>query len=175
MARPTRQIPPARRRINPLPVVLAGIVIIGIVAAFAMGAGGGTAGPQATFNVDCEHWCGSGTATISFGGSSSAVTGGGCYDTGAAGIDARFGDWLGVQGVSDYLQLTIRPVSLASPTLDSAGDTPIYEPIVTGSINGSPFVLGPDAVIRYTADGTGSFSGTDLNGGGSATGTFTCH
>jgi hypothetical protein len=174
MARPNRQLPSAGRRINPLPLALAGVVIMGIVAAFAIGAGGGTTGPEATFNVDCGHWCGGGTATISFGGSSSHVTGGGCYDTGATGIDARFGDWLGVQGVSDYLQLTILPGPLASPTPDSAGDTPVYEPIVTGSINGSPFVLGPDAVISYTADGTGSFSGTDLNGGGAASGTFTC-
>jgi hypothetical protein len=175
MARQIRQIPPVRRRPSPLPLALAGLVIIGIVAAFAIGAGGGTAAPQATFNVDCGHWCGSGTATISFGGSSSQVTGGGCYDTGATGIDARFGDWLGVQGVSDYLQLTILPPGLASPTPDENGDSPVYEPIVTGSINGSPFVLGPDAVIRYTADGTGSFTGTDLNGGGAASGTFTCH
>ena len=158
-----------------MPLALALVVVAGIVAAFAIGLSGGGGSPDATINFDCGHWCGNGTATANFGGKSAAISGGGCYDTGTDGIDARFGDWQGVQGVSSYLQLTIYPAGYAAPTAEpGAVDTPTYETIVTGSIDGSPFVLGPDAVIRYTADGTGSYSGTDVNGGGEATGTFTC-
>jgi hypothetical protein len=173
--RSVRPTPPRRPRINPLPLAIAGVAIIGIVAAFAIGAGNGTATPQASFANDCDRWCGSGTATISFGDNSGTVTGGGCFDTGTAdGIDARFGDWQGIQGVANYLTLSILPASAANPTAEN-GETPMYNPVVSGSLDGRPFVLGPDTVIRYTADGTGTFSGSDMNGGGTASGTFTCN
>lgn len=174
MARPnrlTRQAPPPRQRISPLPLVLAAMVVVGIVAALAVGVGNGSSSPADTGGAGCQHWCGSGTATVSYGGSSAAISGGGCYDAGPAGLQANFGDWQGLQGVSDYLSLVIFLPGRPSPTPDENGQPPT---IVTGSINGDPFLLGPDVVIGYTADGTGSFSGTDVNGGGEATGTFTC-
>jgi hypothetical protein len=172
---PARTATPRRPRINPLPLAIAGVLIIGIAAVVAIGAGNGTAEPQQTFVNDCGHWCGTGTATISFGDNSGKATGGGCYDTGTTdGIDARFGDWQGIQGVANYLTLSILPASAPDPTAEN-GETPMYNPVVSGSLDGRPFVLGPDTVIRYTADGTGTFSGTDMNGGGTAGGTFTCN
>src|SRR5512143_2494691 len=85
MARQQRSTPPPRRRrMNPVPLVLAAVVALGIIGAMAAGLGrGGGDQAAATFNVDCQHWCGSGTATISFGGSSATVSGGGCWDSGA--------------------------------------------------------------------------------------------
>jgi len=176
MARPNRRAQPApapRRRINPLPLVLAGLVVLGIIGLgwLAQGNGGGPSSPADSSGTDCQHWCGSGTATVSYGGTSASITGGGCYDTGASGVDARFGDWQGLEGVSDYLQLIIFTPGVPTPTPDENGQLPT---LVTGSIDGNPFVLGNDAVVRYSPDGTGSFSGTDVNGGGEATGTFTC-
>jgi hypothetical protein len=175
-AAPVQTAPPRRPRVSPLPLAIAGVAIIGIVAAFAIGAGNGNAVPQPTLVNDCSHWCGTGTATITFLGNSGTVSGGGCYDTGTTdGIDARFGDWQGIAGLTNYLSLYILPAPLANPTLDENGATPMYDPVVSGSLDGSPFVLGPDVVIRYSADGTGTFSGTDMNGGGTASGTFTCN
>jgi len=45
---------------------------------------------------------------------------------------------------------------------------------VEGSIAGQNFVLDTDAVVNFAADGSGSFSGIDLNGAGKVTGTLTC-
>ena len=42
-------------------------------------------------------------------------------------------------------------------------------------MGGSPFVLGEDTVITFSADGTGSYSGTDLNGAGLIKGTYRCN
>ena len=52
---------------------------------------------------------------------------------------------------------------------------PTTSPDVNGSVSGNPFVLGDDTVITLNADGTGSFSGTDLNGAGLIKGTYRCN
>lgn len=148
------------------PILLAGALVV---------AGCGSSSPAPTGEAGCDQWCGNGRATVSFRGTSASVAGGGCVDQGADGIDARFGDWQGVNGVSDYLVLTIFQAGASlAPATDSPSGQPIYPPVVSGSVAGQPFVLGSDAVVRYSPDGTGSFSGTDVNGGGPASGTYSC-
>jgi len=129
---------------------------------------------------NCEHWCGNGAARVTVGGVTATITGGGCYDTGAAGIDARFGDW-GNTGVADYLTVSGYraggPTPTPAPTTNSLAAptaTGHLNVAVDGSIAGQNFVLDTDAVVTFAADGTGSFSGTDLNGAGKVTGTLTC-
>jgi hypothetical protein len=133
-------------------------------------------------DVGCDHWCGNGSAVVTIGGVTTTIDGGGCYDQGSAGYDIRFGDWQGLQGVSSYLALTayraggptstpaITPNPLAAPSA-----TDHATPLVNGSVGGSPFVLGDDTVITFNADGTGSYSGTDLNGAGLIKGTYRCY
>jgi hypothetical protein len=41
-------------------------------------------------------------------------------------------------------------------------------------VAGQNHVLDTSAVVTFATDGTGSFSGTDLNGAGKVTGTLTC-
>ena len=131
--------------------------------------------------VPCEHWCGQGSAAVTIAGQTSTISGGGCYDQGSAGIDVRFGDWQGVEGASDYLELiafrtggpTPTPVVTANPSANPyatayPGDT------VSGSVSGTPFVLDTDTVVTLKADGNGTFRGTDLNGAGVVSGTFRC-
>ena len=149
-----------------------------VVAAIAVA--GCTSGASPTDNR-CDKWCGNGSATVSFGGATEKLSGGGCVDGGAAGIDARFGDWLGVTGVSGYLMLVVYRPGPSTPTaalttLASGfpNDSALAEPEVVGSVNGQPFILGADAVVSITPDDTGSFSGTDVNGLGLASGTFSC-
>ena len=127
----------------------------------------------------CDKYCGSGSATVTFGGATERLSGGGCIDGGPAGIDAKFGDWQGVtDGTSGYLILTAyRPggsTPAQAPPLHRP-DTGPASPAANGSVNGQPFVLGPGAVVAITPDETGSFSGTDVNGCGQARGTFRCH
>jgi hypothetical protein len=128
----------------------------------------------------CEHWCGNGSARVTVGGVTATITGGGCYDGGATGIDARFGDW-GNTGVADYL--TVNGYRTGGPTPTPAPTTnPLAAPSATGhpdiavdtSVAGQNHVLDTSAVVTFAADGTGSFSGTDLNGAGKVTGTFAC-
>ena len=69
---------------------------------------------------NCEHWCGNCAALATVGGVTATITGGGCYDTGAAGIDARFGDW-GNTGVADYL--TVSGYRAGGPTPTPAPTT----------------------------------------------------
>jgi hypothetical protein len=128
----------------------------------------------------CDYWCGNGSARVTVGGVTATITGGGCYDTGAAGIDARFGDW-GNTGVADYLTVSGYraggPTPTPAPTTNSLAAptaTGHLNVAVDGSIAGQNFVLDTDAVVTFAADGTGSFSGTDLNGAGKVTGTFAC-
>jgi len=45
---------------------------------------------------------------------------------------------------------------------------------VDANVAGQPVVLDTDATVTFAADGTGSFSGTDLNGSGKVSGTFNC-
>ena len=132
-------------------------------------------------DAGCDHWCGNGHAVVTVAGTTATISGGGCFDQGSAGYDIRFGDWQGLQGVSSYLAVTAYRVGGPTPTpaitpdpraAPSATDHAV--PLVGGSIAGSPFVLGSDTVITFNADGTGSFSGTDLNGAGLVTGTYRC-
>lgn len=131
--------------------------------------------------TDCEHWCGNGSAVVTIGGVTTAIQGGGCYDQGSAGYDIRFGDWQGLQGVSSYLALTAYRIGGPTPTpaitanpLAAPSATDHVTPDVSGSVDGSPFVLGDDTVVTFNADGTGSYSGTDLNGAGLIKGTYRC-
>jgi hypothetical protein len=163
-----------RTRPSRLPLAL----LLGVaVAAGGCGSGpSGAGGHQAS--IDCEKWCGSGSATVTFGGVSQTISGGGCFDDGSAGIDARFGDWQGLSGgTGGYLTLIVhRPgSSMPAATLASGPDAEPAAPTITGSVRGQPFVLGPGAVAAITPDDTGSFSGVDVNGLGSASGTFRCH
>jgi hypothetical protein len=131
----------------------------------------------------CDKWCGSGTATVTFVGATTKISGGGCYDGGSAGFDIRFGDWQGLSGTSSYLQLTAyrdggptpTPAATANPAAaPTATDHPSV--IASGSVGGDPFVLvaSSDTVVSFRADGTGSFSGNDVNGNGTVQGTFAC-
>src|ERR1035437_3505825 len=146
--------------------------------------GGSGASSSSTANggggSNCEQWCGNGPARLTVGGVTATITGGGCYDTGAAGIEARFGDW-GNTGVADYL--TVSGYRVGGPTPTPAPTTnPLASPTATGhpdiavdgSIAGQNLVLDTTAIVTFAPDGTGSFSGTDLNGAGKVTGTFSC-
>jgi hypothetical protein len=134
-----------------------------------------------TVGGDCQFWCGNGTATVVFGGATTTISGGGCHDAGSAGYDIRFGGWQDTAGVSDWLGLTAyraggptpAPAVTVNPlAAPSASDHP--SPVGGGSVNGNQFVLAPGSRVIFNADGTGSFSGTDMNGAGGVTGTFTC-
>ena len=153
---------------------------LALLVVVAIALAGCSSGASPTDNR-CDKWCGNGSATVSFGGATEKLSGGGCVDGGAAGIDARFGDWLGVTGVSGYLMLVVyRPdtsTPSAAPTTLASGspnDSATAEPEVVGSVNGQPFIFGSDAVVSITPDDTGAFSGTDVNGLGIASGTFSC-
>jgi hypothetical protein len=133
-------------------------------------------------DTGCDHWCGNGSAVVTIGGVTTNITGGGCYDQGSAGYDIRFGEWQGLQGVSSYLALTAYRAGGPTPTpaitpnpLAAPSATDHATPLVNGSVGGSPFVLGDDTVITFNADGTGSYSGTDLNGAGLIKGTYRCY
>jgi len=128
----------------------------------------------------CDHWCGNGSARVTAAGVTDTITGGGCYDAGAAGMDARFGDWSNA-GVLDYL--TVNGYRTGGPTPTPAPTpNPAASPTATGhpdiavdaSVAGQNLVLDTSAVVTFAPDGTGSFSGTDLNGAGRVTGTFSC-
>jgi hypothetical protein len=133
------------------------------------GGNGGSAG--------CDHWCGNGSATVTIGAATTTISGGGCYDGGSAGVDARFGDW-GPNGTGDYLEATAYraggPTPTPAATLSNPSASEYPSPNVSGNVGGNPFILGPDTIVTLTADGTGSFSGTDLNGAGLVKGTFSC-
>jgi len=168
---------PGRVRTSRIPLVLA----LGL--ALLMGGCGSSSNSTANVGGDsgsCEHWCGNGSARVTVGGVTATITGGGCYDTGAAGIDARFGDW-GNTGVADYLTVSGYraggPTPTPAPTTNSLAAptaTGHLNVAVDGSIAGQNFVLDTAAVVTFAVDGTGSFSGTDLNGAGKVTGTLTC-
>ena len=150
--------------------VVVALALIAALAVVAIGLGNGT-----STDSSCDHWCGNGTATVTMAGVATTISGGGCYDVGAAGVDVRFGDWQGLQGLSSYLMLVAYRVG--GPT---AAATPVpapsehLSPNIIGSVNGTPFILGSDAVVTLNASGAGSFSGTDVNGYGAVKGTFNC-
>ena len=164
----------ARRiRLSRLPLAL---LLVAAVAVEGCGSGApGPVGPQGP--TDCDKWCGSGSATVTFGGATQTISGGGCFDDGSAGIDARFGDWQGVSGgTGGFLTLIVyRPGGPTPVAIPSGPDAEAAAPTITGSVMGQPFVLGPGAVVAITPDDTGTFSGVDVNGLGPASGTFRCH
>jgi hypothetical protein len=148
--------------------------MVPVMATIATG-GGATPTDSGGGAAACENWCGNGFATVTIGGTVTTISGGGCYDRGAEGIDARFGDWQSVQGASSYLGFIAYRPGGATPTPAIAGATPQYptNPL-SGAVNGSPFVLGPSALILFDSGNTGSFSGTDVNNGTAVAGTFVC-
>ena len=168
----------SRSRINRAPMVLAAFVLLAILAAVWYSGSPASSGQN---GGDCQQWCGNGSATVTMGGTTSVVSGGGCYDRGSDGVDARFGDWQGEAGVSGYLMLTAyrtdgptpTPVPTANP-LATPGETQYPHYNVSGSVGGDPFILDTDAVVTLNADGTGFYSGTDIDGNGLVTGTFNC-
>ena len=171
---------PGRVRTSRTRFTLALILALGL----ALVGGGCGSSSNSTTNggggAGCEHWCGNGSARVTIGGVTATITGGGCYDTGAAGIDARFGDW-GNTGIADYLAVSGYRVGGATPT-PAPTRNPLAAPTATGhpdiavdaSVAGQNVVLDTSAVVTFAPDGTGSFSGTDLNGAGKVTGTFSC-
>jgi len=122
-------------------------------------------------NASCGPWCGNGSATVTIAQYR-------YHDlqrrlpttAGSAGVDARFGDWSpkwdGRLPDSSPPLDTGGATPTPAATLASPGASEYPSPNVTGSVAGSPFILGPDTVVTLAADGAGSFSGTDLNGGG---------
>ncbi|MFI5258428.1 MAG: hypothetical protein ACHQ01_02285 [Candidatus Limnocylindrales bacterium] len=166
------------RRIRRASLALA---LVTAVAAVAAGCGSSSVATSGPGGSGCDYWCGNGSATVTIGSTTTSISGGGCYDGGSAGVDARFGDW-GPTGIGDYLTLIAyraggpTPTPVATTTGPPAGPTPTGHPSpnVSGSVNGTPFVLGTDTVVSLGANGAGSFSGTDLNGIGRVKGTFTC-
>jgi len=159
------------RRAPLLPAVLVLAVLLSGCSSGASPTGGLGGSPG------CANWCGNGSATVTIAGHTTTISGGGCYDEGSAGVDIRFGDW-GPNGTGDYLTLVAyraggpTPAPAATPAGPNATQYPT--PTVSGNVSGSPFVLGADTVVMLNADGTGSFSGTDMNGLGVVDGSFTC-
>lgn len=160
------------------------LVLISLVAVFAIAAcgsssgankatggpstaTGGPNGPTATIansgNADCAYWCGNGSATVTLKGATTTISGGGCYDGGSRGVDARFGDWLDATPPADSLIVIAH---------SSAGGTAAQSAM--GSVGGTSFVLGGDTAATIGADGNGTFSGTDSLGAGQISGTFSC-
>jgi len=163
--------PKTRRAVFAILVVVA--VLIPVWATLAAGGGAGGAGASASASgAACDHWCGNGSATVTVGGTTTTVSGGGCFDEGAAGMDARFGDWM--EGQSDYVALTYFRPGGATPTPPGAVATDDMAPHPNGNVAGIPFALGRDTVIQVGADGTGTFAGTDVNDGRPIAGTFSC-
>jgi hypothetical protein len=126
--------------------------------------------------VSCEHWCGHGSATVTLAGVTTTISGGGCYDRGPAGVDARFGNWQDDPGGgASYVALTAYRVGGPTPTPPTSAATDEHpSPAVGGSIDGNSFILIANTRVTLAASGTGTFSGTDDNGNGTVTGTFTC-
>jgi hypothetical protein len=103
---------------------------------------------------------GSGSATVTIGGSNVTLSGGLCNDGGAVGVDVRFGD------------ITSESADWFVALIHHGGSG---KPIVSGRVGGKLFVLGADATGTIGADGKGTFSGTDSAGGnGKITATFSC-
>jgi hypothetical protein len=120
----------------------------------------------------CGDYCGNASGRVTFQGATTTISGGGCHDNGSAGFDARIGDWQ--NGVGNYLWVTgYRPGGATpAPVGTSAEDQ--APPPVSGSVSGTPFILGPDAIVTFTGAAAGTFSGEDVNGYGPVSGSFTC-
>jgi len=164
-------------RFRPTSLLLAALIA---VAALATGCSPSTATNLDQNGNPCEHWCGNGSAQVKVAGTTTNISGGGCYDQGSAGIDARFGAWQDL-AAGDYLEVTAFQAGNATPTpvptinpRATPGETEYPGNTVDGSVNGAPFVLDTDTVVTLKADGNGTFRGTDLNNAGIISGTFSC-
>jgi hypothetical protein len=157
---------------------VAALLVAVLLATLAGGCGSSGAGGS----PDCEHWCGNGSAVVTLRGTTTQLTGGGCYDYGAEGVDARFGDWQDASSLTGYLTVTAyrpggpTPPPEMTPAIPPLVPTPTGHPspTVMGAIPGVPFILGEDAVVTLSASGRGTFSGVDVNEGFAVTGTFDC-
>jgi hypothetical protein len=131
----------------------------------------------ATPTSDCGDYCGNASARVTFVGNTTTISGGGCHDNGAAGIEVRIGDWQ-AEGAGDFLIVTGYPAggSTPAPTAVATDDSglPIPSYPVAGSVGGIPFTLDESAVVTFTSATAGTFSGEDVNGYGPVTATFTC-
>jgi hypothetical protein len=155
------------------------LLVVVLLATLAGGCGSSSGTDDGT---GCEHWCGNGSATVTLRGVTTEITGGGCYDFGAEGVDARFGDWQDDTSLTPYLTVTAyraggpTPPPEVTPAIPPLVPTPTGHPTpkVMGAIPGVPFILGEDAVVTLSASGRGTFSGVDVNEGFAVTGTFNC-
>lgn len=155
-------------------LVIVAAIMLPVMATIAAG-GGATTEASAT-PAACDHWCGNGWATVTINGLTAQISGGSCFDRGADGIDARFGDW---DGPGNYMAVTGYRPGGATPAPATPGPTDQGPPVRgSGSVSGSPFGLGADATVVFNTDGTGSFSGNDVTngatGGFPVKGTFYC-
>jgi hypothetical protein len=150
---------------------------LGILVAIALLAAGCGSAAAPTPGFDCGHWCGNASATVTYAGQTSTISGGGCYDGGSAGIDVRIGDWQG-EGTGDFLMLEgYRPGGpTPNPTVGATDDAgnPIPSATVTGNVAGTPFTLDTNGAVVFTSATAGTFSGDDVNGNGAVSGTFNC-
>jgi len=170
------------RRSGPSLLVLALLVAVAAVA----GACASSAPPaNVELPADCQYWCGSGSARVTIGGTTTTIAGGGCYDQGSDGVDVRFGDWEDDSDQLSYLALTAyrtggptpppTPTAAPIPSGASPGQTEPPEYNVSGSVDGNPFILDVGASVTLDQAGKGAFSGIDIDGAGLIKGTFTCH
>ncbi len=160
-------------RVRRAPLVLAVLVLAVLVDGCSSGASptGGVGD-----SPGCDHWCGNGSATVTIAGNTTTISGGGCYDGGSAGVDLRFGDW-GANGVGDYLTLIAYRAGGPRHARGNARRSE-RQPIPNADRQrqrlGQPIRPRGGCGRDLNADGTGSFSGTDVNGIGLVKGTFTC-
>ena len=173
---------------NRTPLVIAALVILAAIAgACSPSSNSSSGGNPGNLPLDCQHWCGSGFATVKVGANRTTIYGGSCYDQGSAGVDARFGDWEDDSDQISYLALTAYRVGGPTPP---PTPTPVPQPTgpgatpestnppeynVSGSVGANPFILDVGAVVYLDASGHGTFSGVDIDGAGTISGTFNCH
>jgi hypothetical protein len=151
------------------------LVVLGLVGALVLAACGGTnattvpktgaagspgASQAALSGTNCSDWCGTGSAKITIGATTTTITGGACLVEGDA-VDARFGDWWAVPHAAGELVLLGYLSGGTKPTISGTAGTTL-------------FVLGDDAVATVAADGSGSFSGSNSVGPDKVSGTWTC-
>lgn len=169
--------PPRNRQTRNTAVALIIVAALMLPVMATIAAGGGATTTASAAPAACDHWCGNGWATVTVNGLTTQISGGGCYDRGADGIDARFGDWQ--DGAGDYVAVTGYRPGGATPAPATPGPTDQGPPVRgSGSVSGSPFGLGADATVVFNTDGSGTFSGNDVSngttGGFPVKGTFYC-
>jgi hypothetical protein len=139
--------------------------------------GGGTQAPEVSTSIATQGpaesystWTQAGSAKVTIGGTTVDIvhveeSGGsgksGCFDAGDLGVMFRFGR-LQSPSTSDWI----------SGMVYRDGSKP---DTISGRANGKQFELGDDRTATITADGKGTFSGTDMFSNTKVTGTFACH